>query len=166
MAKKNLLEGKSVLIVDDEPDILDTLEDLLDMCLVVKASSYEEAKKHLETQAFDLAIFDIMGVDGFRLLEIARGRNVLSIMLTANALNPANTVKAYEGGAASYVPKEEISGITYYLNEVLVARERGDHLWSGWLEKLGSSYDKKFGSGWRYKHKDFIERLEGQTKKD
>ena len=166
MATNNLLKGKSVLIVDDEPDILDTLEDLLDTCLVVKASSYEEAKKHLETQTFDLAIFDIMGVDGFRLLELARGRNVLSIMLTANALSPANTVKAYEGGAASYVPKEEISRITHYLNEILEARERGDHLWSGWLEKLGSFYDMKFGAGWRHKHNDFIERLEGESKKD
>ena len=29
MNTKNLLEGKNVLVVDDEDDILDTLEDLL-----------------------------------------------------------------------------------------------------------------------------------------
>ena len=38
MEKKSLLEGKKILIVDDEPDVLDTLVDLLDTCDVVKAS--------------------------------------------------------------------------------------------------------------------------------
>ena len=32
MSDTNLLEGKKILIVDDEPDILAVLEDLLDMC--------------------------------------------------------------------------------------------------------------------------------------
>jgi len=31
---ENLLEGKKLLIVDDEPDVLDTLEELLPMCRV------------------------------------------------------------------------------------------------------------------------------------
>ena len=36
MKDSNLLEGKKILIVDDEPDVLETLEDLLSMCVVVK----------------------------------------------------------------------------------------------------------------------------------
>jgi len=36
--KKNLLEGKKILIVDDEPDVLDTLESSLAMCELSKAS--------------------------------------------------------------------------------------------------------------------------------
>ena len=32
MADAKLLDGKKILIVDDEPDVLDTLEDLLSMC--------------------------------------------------------------------------------------------------------------------------------------
>ena len=43
MANSDLLEGKKVLIVDDEPDVLATLEELLSMCSVVKASSFDEA---------------------------------------------------------------------------------------------------------------------------
>jgi hypothetical protein len=38
MAEYKLLEGKRVLLVDDEPDVLDTLEDLLPMCETIKAS--------------------------------------------------------------------------------------------------------------------------------
>ena len=45
MAGKNYLDGKRILIVDDEPDILETLEELLSMCEVVKASTFEEAEE-------------------------------------------------------------------------------------------------------------------------
>jgi CheY-like chemotaxis protein len=38
MEKDKLLEGKRILLVDDEPDVLDTLEDLLPMCITTKAS--------------------------------------------------------------------------------------------------------------------------------
>ena len=37
---KTLLDGKRILIVDDEPDVLETLEDLLYICDVVKASNF------------------------------------------------------------------------------------------------------------------------------
>lgn len=38
-----ILEGKRILIVDDEPDILETLEELLDVCQTDSASSFESA---------------------------------------------------------------------------------------------------------------------------
>ena len=44
MDKDKLLEGKRILIVDDEPDVLDTLEDLLAMCITTKAATYNQAK--------------------------------------------------------------------------------------------------------------------------
>lgn len=37
------LHGKRILIVDDEPDVLETLEASLSMCDVVKATTFEEA---------------------------------------------------------------------------------------------------------------------------
>jgi DNA-binding response OmpR family regulator len=73
-AKEDMLKGKKILIVDDEPDVLDTLEDVLSMCEVVKATSFEEAKRQLEEQRFDMAVLDIMGVDGYKLLDIAVSR--------------------------------------------------------------------------------------------
>ena len=45
MAETSLLDYKRVLIVDDEVDVLDTLEELLPMCDVVKAASFEEGKE-------------------------------------------------------------------------------------------------------------------------
>jgi DNA-binding response OmpR family regulator len=125
MGESNLLDHKRILILDDEPDVLETLEDLLDMCDVEIAMSFDEGKELLETQYFDMAILDIMGVDGYELLEIARKRDVIPVMLTAHALSPEDTVKSYKEGAASYVPKEEMAKIATYLNDMLEAKEKG-----------------------------------------
>ena len=56
MAEKSLLDGKRILAVDDEPDVLESLEELLPMCDVVKASNFNKAKELLESQYFDMAI--------------------------------------------------------------------------------------------------------------
>jgi len=156
---KSLLDGKRVLIVDDEPDVLATLEDLLSMCDVVKASDFLEAKDLLTTQYFDLAILDIMGVDGYKLLEIAVERKVIAVMLTANALSPEDTVKSLKDGAASYVPKEEMENIVTYINDVLEAKEEGKSLLWRWMERFSDFYDRKFGLDWKDRDKDFWESL-------
>jgi len=101
MSDNSLLDGKKILIVDDEPDVLDVLEEMLDMCEVAKATTFEEARELLEKNDFDLAILDIMGVDGYKLLNIAKHRNITAVMLTANALSPDNLDKSIKEGADS-----------------------------------------------------------------
>jgi len=146
IVRRSLLEGKKILIVDDEPDILETLEELLPMCDVVTVSRFDEAKELLEGQVFDMAILDIMGVNGFELLKLAKAKNLLAVMLTAHALSPETTAKAYKEGAASYVPKEKMTDIVVYLNDVLEAVEKGKNSWWRWFERFGSFYEKKFGA--------------------
>ena len=149
------LEGKRVLIVDDEPDVLETLETMLSMCHVIKASTYEEAEKLIETEYFDIAILDIMGVDGYKLLDLAKKKDVITVMLTAHALSIEDTVKSYKKGAASYIPKDQMSKITTFLDDILEAKEKGENFWWRWLDRLGSYYGKKFGQDWRSKDKGF-----------
>ncbi len=129
MENEKLLEGKRVLIVDDEPDVLETLEGLLSMCTVIKASSFKEAKHVLETEPLDMAILDIMGVDGYALLEIAREKKIPAVMLTAHAVSPDHAMRSYREGAASYLPKQEISRIVTFLGDVLQAQEEGRDPW-------------------------------------
>ena len=108
MAKKDLIKGKRILIVDDEPDILETLEELLTTADIIKATTFEQAKGLLETERFDFAILDIMGVNGYELLKITNGKNIKAIMLTAHALTPEDTIKSHQEGAALYVPKDKM----------------------------------------------------------
>ena len=159
MSEKSLIDDKRILIVDDEPDILETLAELLPMCDVVKATNFEEAKDLLETQYFDIAILDIMGVDGYALLEIANRREVVSVMLTAHALSPDNIVKSYKEGAASYVPKDEMVNITTFLNDILEAKEQGKSTWVRWFNRLGNYLDKKFGPDWKTDDKEFWDKF-------
>jgi DNA-binding response OmpR family regulator len=86
METKKILRGKRVLIVDDEKDILNVLVELLDLCKIDTASSFEQAKQLLETEPYDIAVLDIMGVKGFDLLEIANKKGIPALMLTAHAL--------------------------------------------------------------------------------
>ena len=165
MANEDYLSGKRILIVDDEPDVLETLEELLPACDTVRASTYEKAKDLLETQSFDMAILDIMGVDGFRLLDISVKRKVIDIMLTAHALSPENTLKSYKEGAALYVPKEKITDITTYLEDVLEAKEKGKSFWWRWFDRFAAYYDRKFGPRWQEPEKDIWKRMQDQKQK-
>lgn len=160
MEEKSLINGKRVLIVDDEPDVLESLEELLPMCYVEKASSFDEARELLEAQYFDIAILDIMGVEGYKLLEIAKEKKVIAVMLTAHAFSPEDTVKSYKGGAALYVPKEGMAEITTFLNDVLEAKEKGKSFWWRWLNRFASLYDRKFGPNWRDSDKEFWEKFD------
>ena len=165
MSEKNLLNGKKILAVDDEPDILEILEELLSMCEVVKAATFEEARDLLESQDFDIAILDIMGVDGYALLDIANQRKITAVMLTAHAFTPDNLVKSIKEGAASYLPKEELPNITTFLNDVLKAQQKGKSTWEPWQEKLPSSYfEKRWAAAWQDNDKEFWERFKASIK--
>ena len=155
MSNGTILEHKRVLIVDDEPDILETLEALLSMCHVTKAFTFKEAKMLLQTEHFDIAILDIMGVDVYKLLEIAKQEGVIPVILTAHALSVENTIKSYKKGAASYIPKDEMANIATFLTDILEAKEKGENLWWRWFERLGAYYEKKFGRDWQKDEEGF-----------
>ena len=165
MSDTNLLDGKKILIVDDEPDVLELLEEILPMCEVVKASSFDEAKKFLESDDFDMAILDIMGVDGYKLLHIAKQRNITAVMLTAHALSPDNLVRSIKEGADSYLPKEEMKNITTFLIDILKSQEKGESTWEPWHRRLSSSYfERKWGSDWKNQDREFWKKYKAGKK--
>jgi len=158
METRKVLQGKRVLIVDDEPDILDLLTELLSICMIDRASTFEEAKELLETEYYDIVVLDIMGVKGFELLEIANKRKIPALMLTAHALTEESLKKSAEEGASYFVPKDEIGKIDVYVADVIEAIEKKKNPWVRWFERLGNFFDKKFsGPNWREQQKEFWE---------
>lgn len=160
MAEDDILTGKKILAVDDEPDILETLEELLSECDVETASSFESAKELLETKVYDVAILDIMGVRGFDLLQIASKKKIPALMLTAHGLNPDNLVGSIKLGAKSYIPKEKMSDIDIFLKDIFLAQKEKIEKSSNWFVRLNSFFDKRFGSGWQNKDKKFWEEFD------
>jgi CheY-like chemotaxis protein len=149
----SILNGKRILAVDDEPDILATLEDEIlaaaPKCQFEKATTYEEAVKKLKSQTYDVVILDIMGVRGFDLLELAVSRNFRVAMLTAHALNPEALTRSFEMKAHAYLPKEMLGEVVPFLEDVLTYEYLPG--WKRLLEKLKGFFDSKFESDWEKK---------------
>ncbi len=155
MASDDILKGKKILVVDDEPDILETIGEILDECVIDTAANFESAKALLETKPYDAAILDIMGVRGFDLLNIAIDKKVPAMMLTAQGLNPDNLVGSIKVGAKSYIPKEKMDEIDIYLKEIFLNQEKGIEKSGNWFARLSSFFDSRFGSEWKNKDKKF-----------
>ena len=158
MDTDKILQGKWLLIVDDEQDILDMLIELLETCKIDTALSFEEGKKLLETNRYDLPVQDIMGVKGFDLLDIANQQKIPALMLTAHGLSEENLKRSAQEGAAYYAPKDEITKIDVFVADVLESLDKKKNVWEKWFDRLGGFYDKKFGgTDWREKEKEFWE---------
>ncbi len=150
---KSILDGKRILAVDDEPDVLRILEEEISAtcpnCKLDKATAYETAANMLESTDYDVVILDIMGVRGFDLLDLAVTKNLRVAMLTAHALSSEALKKSVELGARAYLPKEKLGEIVPFL-EVVLAYEYVAG-WKRLYEKLKVFFDSKFESDWEKK---------------
>jgi CheY-like chemotaxis protein len=150
---ESILNGKRILAVDDEPDVLTVLEeeimDACPQCTLDKATTYEEAANKLKSNNYDVVILDIMGVDGFLLLNIAVGKNLKVVMLTARALSAEALKQSYEKGARAYLPKEKLGEIVPFLEDVL--KYEFESGWKRLFEKLHGFFTEKFESDWEKK---------------
>ena len=154
-ADESLLKGKHVLAVDDEEDILETIADLLDESVIDTARDYESASQKLKKRLYDLAILDIMGVDGLKLLEESVDRGIPTVMLTAHAVSRETLMESIQKGAISYLPKEKLSELDELLEAILGAYKRGEPPWKLLFEKLGDYFDRRFGPDWKEKDREF-----------
>jgi len=147
------LDGKRILTVDDEPDVLQMLEDEIlaacPNCRIDKATSYGEAMDMMLLWTYDVVVLDIMGVRGFDLLRLAVTRKFPVAMLTAHALSLEALKRSFDSKARAYLPREKLGEIVPFLEDVL----SHDYLpaWKQLLEKLSGFFDTHFGVDWRDK---------------
>lgn len=150
----SVLEGKRILAVDDEPDVLTVLQEEImhgcPACIFEQATTYEQASGLLNNKDYDIVILDIMGVQGFDLLKIAASRGFRTLMLTANALTPEALKKSHDLGARAFLPKEKLGEIVPFLEDVLVHEHKPG--WERLLDKLGDYFNERFGSEWKKKY--------------
>jgi DNA-binding response OmpR family regulator len=143
---ESILNHKKLLVVDDEPDILDIVrEEIIASCPETEidtANNYEKAAEALKSKDYDLIILDIMGVRGFDLLEIAVTRRFKVAMLTAHALNPEALKKSHDMGAMAYLPKDKLGELVPFLEDVL--QHDYESGWQRLMGKLDAYYTEKF----------------------
>ena len=161
MNTESILKDKAVLVVDDEPDILDAIAEQLDMCRLYRAKDYEIALQLLAGFKFDIVILDIMGVKGFELLKKSVSKGYPTVMLTAHALTADALKESIKLGAVSFLPKEMMAELDTYLVDVLTGSKK--MVWKNLLDKLSEYFDRQFGADWKEKDeffKKFEEELE------
>ena len=150
---ESILNGKKILAVDDEPDVLKVLEeeimDACPKCTFDKATNFEAASKLLESNNYDIVVLDIMGVRGFDLLDIAVKKNFKVAMLTAHALSSEALKKSYEMKARAYLPKDKLGEVVPFLEDVLTHDFQTG--WSRLFEKLHAFFTERFESDWEKK---------------
>jgi len=163
MTKESLLKDKVILAVDDEPDILEIIEDELDMCLLHKAKDYDTAFQYLLSYTYDAVILDIMGVNGFELLKTAVSKGFPTIMLTAHAVTTDSLKKSIKLGAVSFLPKEKILEIPEFLERIVLGE--GKSMWNRVFERFENYFNRRFGPDWKERDK-FLKEFEESLKKE
>ncbi|HAS61731.1 MAG TPA: diguanylate cyclase response regulator [Vibrio sp.] len=108
-----MTQRPSVLIVDDRPENLITLEVLLEPFNldIVRATSGVEALAHTLDYDFALVLLDVQmpGMDGYEVAELLRGnkktKSIPIIFVTARSKTETQIFRGYESGAVDYMFK-------------------------------------------------------------
>jgi signal transduction histidine kinase/DNA-binding LacI/PurR family transcriptional regulator/AraC-like DNA-binding protein len=110
LAGKECDDQKTILVVDDDPGILDIearmLEEQLPACRVLRAHNGREALEIMSLERLHLVLLDLMmpEIDGFQVLQTMRTqertRNVPVIVMTAQLLTSADMERLKQGVAA------------------------------------------------------------------
>ena len=145
--RKSILDGKRVLCVDDEPDVLAVLEEeVLGACPNTgfdKATTYEDAVAKLASGDYDLVVLDLIGVRGFDLLRVTEDRFIPVALLSTYPLTPEvlnRSIQSLPPSPRVYLPKERMREIVPLLEELL--RRGHSPVWGHrprrWDETAGS----------------------------
>jgi len=96
-----ILEEKRILILHDDPDVLETVQKILASSQVITAGSFDEAQPLIAGGSFDLVILDIVGLDGFFLLEVCCKNRLPVAAFTFHAMHEDSLNAAIRLGVVS-----------------------------------------------------------------
>lgn len=160
--KESILSNKRFLAVDDEPDVLATLEEEIlnacEGCIFEKTTTYDRANELIRSWTYELIILDIMGVRGFDLLELAVAHRFPVVMLTAHAITPGALKRSIELGARAYIPKDKLGEIVPFLEDVL--KYENLTAWGRLLENLKGMFNDRWGENWKKVDEKFWEEFD------
>lgn len=127
-------ELPSLLIVDDEEDLLYLVKSLLDRTYNIRtASSAEEALEILKSEDIDIIISDVMmgGMSGTEFCSRVKGNfdtcHIPVILLTAKT-SAADKIEGYDCGAEAYISKPfDLGVLQSRIRNLLKAKTRNRH---------------------------------------
>ena len=151
MPTSEILRDKLILAVHEEKDVLEIIEEEISFevenATLHCATSFEIARQYLLSYTYDLALLDIVGVQGFDLLEIAARTSVPTVVLTAHAFTPDALSKSIELGARAFLPLEKLGSLVPFLEDVLKLNYQT--AWKKPFDLIGALFDRRYGADWR-----------------
>ena len=106
------MSEKTILVVDDEPDVLDFLKLVLDRSgyRTVTAPNGTEALIRAHVERPDLILLDIMmekmdGWETLRLLKLDDGSHDIPVVVVSARAEPKDKIRALQEGAVDYITK-------------------------------------------------------------
>jgi CheY-like chemotaxis protein len=169
------MKRKSLLVVDDEPIILNSLARELAIAdlEVTTAASGEEAVARIDTGLFDLVMTDLLmqGLDGFQVLQAAKrkSRQTIVIILTGNG-DMESAVDALRLGADDFLQKPcDTDELLYRISNGFVKQEllRKIAVYEDFLpvccycKKIRDDRQGEEGKGSWYNLEDYLKILKG-----
>jgi DNA-binding response OmpR family regulator len=143
--KDSILNGKSILAVNSDPDVLAVLEEeILEACpncTFDAATTFKEASERLASYTYHLVVLDIMGVRGFDLMERAVVKKIPITMLTAHPFTPEALRRYFGMKAMSFLHKEKLDEIVPFLETVL--KQEYVPGWKYFMHGLKRLFDSK-----------------------
>lgn len=114
------LNGKRILAIDDDPDLLDVLEEeILDAhpdFNIEKASTYPQAIEKMVWVHYDAVILDIMSFYGFKLLKLAQSRHLPVGLLIPYPDSPRLPTQM---AARAFLSKGNLGEVVPFLDKVM-----------------------------------------------
>ncbi|MFN3535294.1 MAG: response regulator [Desulfatiglandales bacterium] len=160
--KKDLLKQNRILVVDDEPDVLEHLREVLSNFCVDTASSFEVTSELLENNQYDVAVLDIMGVRGYDLLNKCVRKKIPAIMLTSKAVSQEDLLRSLREGAVLFLSKEYMNSLETYISELIQAKREQKSPFKRWMDTLDDFFKKLLGVDYRKEHRDIFDKLLSQ----
>jgi CheY-like chemotaxis protein len=157
-----VLKDKKLLVVDDEPDVLETIVEILEKCSLETAGTYREAERLLKSNTYDMVILDIMGVKGLELLDLAVQRSMPAAMLTGPALSPEYLLEAARRGTVAYFPKDDLVNLDSLMSEVFELLGAGSHPLEQSVQRLLPLLEERFGSDWKSEYSELLDTIKSK----
>ena len=121
--KPSTLNGKRILAVDDDPDLLEVLEEEILAAYpdfnVEKAFTFPQAVEKMIWVNYDAVILDITSSYGFKLLQLAQSRHLHVGLLTTYPILPGHPRLPAQMAARAFLSKERLEDVVSFLDKIM-----------------------------------------------
>ena len=134
MDQKSMLTGRVILLAHNDRDMLDTMAEQLDMCLIHKANDCDSAMQYLLGHTYDFVVLGMEGRDLSELLETCVMREFRTVLLIPTPIPPEALQRCTNLETLYFCPKEKVGKIRDFLEDILLGLRKPG--WRRLLERV------------------------------